>query len=137
MNTPSPRVRSAVPRRGGFWLLPCLLVAALADQPAPKSVTLFLGMDLAVQREARFHRVVDVNGSELKIKIGKKEFFVPTRRQLTGLKVDYGLKLTQTKVQLDGLQSGPSYTPLNDPVRKFNAASGAAGGAAAVRDLAF
>jgi len=125
------------PPRRALFFLPCLLVAAWADQPASKTVTLFMGMDLAVQREASFHRVVDVNGSELKIKIGKKEFFVPTRRQLTGLKVDYGLKLAQTKVQLDGLQSGPSYTPLNDPVRKFNAASGAAGGAAAVRDLAY
>jgi hypothetical protein len=113
------------------------MLAARADQPAPRTQTLFMGVDLAVQRETSFYRVVDVNGSELKIKIGKKEFFVPTQRRLTGLKVDYGLKLAQTKVQLDDLQSGPAYTPANDPVRKFNAASGAAGGAAAVRDLAY
>lgn len=117
--------------------LPPLLRAA-EEKPAPtKTHVLFMGADLAVQRDKRYHRVEDVDGSELKIRIGKREFFVPTRNRATGLKVEHGLKLAHTSVVLDGLQSGPSYTPLNDPVRKFNAASGAAGGAAAVRDLAY
>lgn len=121
-----------------FALPPLLQGADEEPKPAPaKTHVLFMGADLAVQRDKRYHRVEDVEGSEFKIRIGKKEFFVPTRNRATGLKVDHGLKLAHTSVVLDGLQSGPSYTPLNDPVRKFNAASGAAGGAAAVRDLAY
>jgi len=126
MNTPPHIVR-------GLLFLPCLLVAVWAEQPAPKTVTLFMGVDLAVQRDANFYRVVDVNGSELQIRIGRKEFFVPTRGRLTGLKVDYGLKLAQATVTLDGLESGPTYTPANDPRRKFEARAGAESGAQAAR----
>jgi hypothetical protein len=109
-----------------------------AENPRPaKSHVLFMGADLAVEREKKYYRVADVVGSELKIRIGQKEFFVPTRQRQTGLKVDYGLKLTDAMAQIDGLQSGPAYTPGNDPRLKFDRESGAAGGAAAVQDLAY
>lgn len=108
---------------------------AVSDSVRP--YVLFMGVDLAVQREKRFHRVEDVVGSELKIRIGQREFYVPTRNRATNLKVDNSLKLTHGSVRLDGLESGPAYTPANDPVRKMIAASGAAGGAAAVQDLAY
>lgn len=112
--------------------------AAAEKKPEPaKPYVLFMGADLAVQRDKKFHRVEDVVGSELKIKIGKKEFFVPTRNRNTGLKVSNSLKLTATAARLDGLEAGPSYTPANDPKHKFNRESGAAGGAAAVQDLAY
>lgn len=107
------------------------------NKTAPaKTHVLFMGADLDVQRDRKFYRVENVTGSEFRIKVGKREVFVPTRNRSTTLKVGHGLKLSAASVQLDGLQGGPSYTPANDPVRKFNAASGAAGGAAAVRDLA-
>jgi hypothetical protein len=112
--------------------------AAAEKKPEPaKPYVLFMGADLAVQRDKKFHRVEDVVGSELKIKIGRKEFFVPTRNRNTGLKVSHSLKLTGATAQLDGLEAGPSYTPANDPRHKFNRESGAAGGAAAVQDLAY
>ncbi|MDQ5979593.1 MAG: hypothetical protein QG602_2568 [Verrucomicrobiota bacterium] len=107
-------------------------------KPAPdRPFVLFMGTDLSVQRDKKFYRVEDVEGSEFRIKIGKKEFFVPTRNRRTDLKVSHSLKLADTSVKLDGLYAGPAYTPANDPVRKMIAASGAAGGAAAVRDLAY
>ncbi len=107
-------------------------------QPVPgKTYVLFLGTDLSVQRDKKYHRVESVEGSEFRIKIGKKEFFVPTRNRRTGLKVSHSLKLADTSVKIDGLFAGPAYTPANDPVRKMIAASGAAGGAAAVQDLAY
>lgn len=130
---------------GLIGLLPLPPLPA-ADEAAPapaapggagKPYVLFMGADLAVQRDKKFHRVEDVVGSELKIKVGKKEFFVPTRNRMTGLKVNHSLKLAGASVQLDSLQAGPAYTPANDPVRKMIAASGAAGGAAAVQDLAW
>src|SRR6187549_1961967 len=123
-------------------LAACRLSSSAADTaatpPAPANThVLFMGADLTVQREKKYYRVEDVVGSELKIKINKKEFFVPTRLRQTGLKVDYGLKLTSAAVQLDGLEAGPGYTPANDPRLKFDRESGAAGGAAAVQDLAY
>ncbi len=118
--------------------VPLVFAEAAAAKPGQeKSHVLFMGADLAVVRDTRLHRVEDVVGSELKIKIGKKEFFVPTRNRPTNLKVNHGLKLSPFSVQLDGLQSGPAYTPANDPKHKFNRESGAAGGAAAVQDLAY
>ncbi len=116
-----------------------LVFAADAAKPAEvaKPYVLFMGADLSVHRDKKFYRVEDVVGSELKIKIGKKEFFVPTRGRNTNLKVGHSLKLTGAVAKLDGLQAGPTYTPANDPVRKMIAASGAAGGAAAVQDLAY
>jgi hypothetical protein len=118
--------------------LPVSFAASPADQPAPaKTHVLFMGADLDVQREKKFYRVRDVVGSEFMIRIGQKEFFVPTRTHQTALKVGYGLKLTAAEVKLDGLEAGPGYTPANDPGLKFNRESGAAGGAAAVQDLAY
>jgi hypothetical protein len=117
---------------------PAIFWAAVAVKPEPpKTHVLFMGADLDVQREKKYYRVEDVMGSELKVHIGKREVFVPTRGRQTGLKVDHELKLSTTSVKLDNLQSGPAYTPANDPVRKMIAASGAAGGMAAVQDLAY
>jgi hypothetical protein len=105
-------------------------------EPA-KPYVLFMGTDLAVQRDQRFYRVEDVTGSEFKIHIGQREFFVPTRNRETKLRVDSSLKLSTGSVRLAELHGGPAYTPANDPRVKFQAASGAAGGAAAVRDLGY
>jgi hypothetical protein len=116
---------------------PLLAQAAGEKENPAKTHVLFMGADVAVERDKRFHRVEDVTGSELKIRIGKKEFFVPTRNRKTDLKINRGLKLSGVTVTLDDLQSGPGYTPANDPRRKFEAASGAAGGAAAVRDMEY
>lgn len=102
-----------------------------------KKYVLFMGSDLAVLRDKKTHRVLDVEGSEFKIKIGKKDFFVPTRNRRTNLKVSHSLKLAAVSVELDGLYAGPAYTPANDPNLKFIRESGAAGGAAAVQDLAY
>jgi hypothetical protein len=71
------------------------------------------------------------------VRINKKETFVPTRQRSTGLKVDNALKLSSQSVRVDELESGPAYTPANDPRLKFERASGAAGGAAAVQDLVY
>jgi len=109
-----------------------------SDQPAAaKTHVLFMGADLSVQRDKKYYRVENVVGSELMIRINRKEIFVPTRLRSTALKVDHDLKLAGTVVELAGLESGPGYTPGNDPRRKFDRESGAAGGAAAVQDLAY
>lgn len=123
-------------------LWPFSLSFAAEPKPAlpaspPKPYVLFMGSDLAVQREKNFYRVEDVSGSEFRIRIGQKDFFVPTRNRETKLRVDSSLKLSAGSVRLAELQAGPGYTPANDPRLKMQAASGAAGGAAAVRDLSY
>src|SRR5688572_30628316 len=91
-----------------------------ADQTKPSATyVLFMDADLAVSREKKFHRVEDVVGSEFKITIGKKEFFVRTRNRSTDLKVSHALKLSGASVTLVELESGPTYTTANDPARKF------------------
>jgi hypothetical protein len=108
-----------------------------AEAPAStKAHVLFMGADLEVQRDKKYYRVEDVVGSELKIRVGSKEVLVPTRGRTTGLKVGHALKLAAASVKLDDLRSGPAYTTANDPARKAIAASGSAGGAAALQDLA-
>ena len=132
------------PRFASLFLIaaacPLALAAGAAGDKKPEPATpyvLFMGADLAVQRDKKIHRVEDVVGSELKIKVGKKEVLVPTRNRNTALKVSNSLKLTAATARIDGLEAGPSYTPANDPKHKFNRESGAAGGAAAVQDLAY
>lgn len=125
-----------------FCLLGAVAVLPAGSQPGapsaplvPKTHVLFMGAELQVQREKKYHRVEDVVGSELKIRIGRREILMPTRHRSTNLRVGHALKLAGVTVTLDELQSGPGYTPANDPTRKAIAAAGAAGGAAAVQDL--
>lgn len=112
------------------------LFAAGAPPAAPKSHVLFMGVDLEVQRGKKFYRVEDVDGSEFVVEVGGKKTFVSTRLQANNLKLEHELKLSATRAQLDNLEGGPGYTPANDPKLKFDRASGAAGGAAAVADQA-
>lgn len=117
----------------GGWSWPA--TAAEPGSPPPaKSHVLFMGVDLEVQRGKKFYRVEDVDGSEFVVDVGGKKTFVPTRLQANNLKLDHELKLSATRAQLDDLEGGPGYTPANDPKLKFDRASGAAGGAAAVAD---
>jgi hypothetical protein len=111
-------------------------VRSAETSPSAKTHVLFMGADLEVQREKKFYRVEDVVGSDLKIRIGRKEVLVPTRNRSTSLKVGHALKLAGASVKLDDLQAGPAYTTASDPTRKAMAASGSAGGAAALQDLA-
>jgi len=110
--------------------------AAMPQSKPAGTHVLFMGADLAVSREKKYYRVQDVVGSEFKIEIGRKEFFVPTRSRSTDLKVTRSLKLAAASARIEDLHSGPAYTTANDPVRKAIAASGSAGGAAATLDLA-
>lgn len=117
-------------RPGVFGLAAACLLAgpAITAEPKPdaaRSHVIFMGVDLAVQRDDQAYRVEDVVGSEFKIRINRKEFFVPTRNRTTRLKVTNSLKLAAESVRLDDLHGEEGYTPANDPRRKFNARVGA------------
>lgn len=123
----------------------CLAGVCLATMPVRAAESgsgssgthvLFMGADLAVQQGKKFYRVEDVDGSEFVITVGEKSRFVRTRLQSNHLKINPALKISPVSVRLDELQGGPGYTPANDPRHKFNARSGAQGGAQAARDWA-
>jgi hypothetical protein len=120
------------------WLIPSLLaMAGDAKPPNPRPYVLFMGTDLAVEREKKLYRVEDVSGSEFKIHVGQQEVLIPTlNRQLT-LQVSNSLKLSGAAVYLDKLHSGPAYTPENDPNRKITEAAVQAAGAEALQTQAY
>lgn len=122
---------------GCLWLAAFTLLSAAETSPPAgpaKTHVIFMGADLDVQREKKFYRVEDVVGSEFKIRIGQKEFYVPTRNRTTSLKVNNSLKLASASVQLDDLRGEETYTPANDPRLKFNARAGAGSALQAAND---
>ena len=125
------------PSRFAAALLCALLVspwAGLAQAPAAKPYVLFMGTDLSIQQGKKFYPVDDVDGSEFVIHLKGEKKFIRTRFAANNVKVDHELKLAPLSVTLDDLQGGPGYTPGADPRHKFNARSGAQGGAQAARD---
>ena len=116
-------------------------MGADAPQPAPTpgpdmTHVLFMGTNLSVQQGKIFYRVEDVDGSEFVIRIKGERKFVRTRMASNNVKVDHELKLAPLSVKLDEMQGGPGYTPGADPRHKFNARTGAQGGAQAAHDWA-
>lgn len=102
---------------------------------APTHV-LFMGADLSVQQGKKFHRVEDVDGSEFVIQIKGERKFIRTRLAANNVKIDHELKLAPLSVKLEDMQGGAGYTPGADPRHKFNARSGAQGGAQAAYNWA-
>lgn len=121
------------------WL-PLLLGAPLVfAAPIPRgdtTHTLFMGAEIAVERDKKFHRVVDVAGSNFMIRVGQQEVLVPTRQSANQLRIDHALKLGGQGVTLGKMVAERVYTSARDPRKQFAADSGAAGGAAAAADLA-
>ncbi|MFA5056884.1 MAG: hypothetical protein WC485_02120 [Opitutaceae bacterium] len=115
--------------------LPLLFAIALLVKPGsaappageakaePKTYTLFMGADFAVQQNKDFYRVLDVDGGSFVIKVNGEQVFVPMDKQAVSLKIDQSLKLTEASVAVTNLKSDRVYTPGNDPRRKWAAAS--------------
>jgi hypothetical protein len=129
-----PRLGLALLLSGGTAVLVAAATAS-SISPAEKTHVLYMGLDLSVMQEKKFHRVENVEGSEFVIRVAGENRFVRTRLQRNELKLDPELKLSPLSVRLDDLQGGPGYTPANDPNLKFDARSGAAGGAQAANDI--
>jgi hypothetical protein len=134
----------AVARRG---LAALLLVGAAeacgaagvepaAGPPADKTHVLFMGANLSVQQGKRYYDVEDVDGSEFIIRQKGEKTFVRTRMARNNVKVQRTLKLAPLSVKLDAMQGAAGYTPAADPRHKYNARSGAQGGAQAAHDWA-
>jgi hypothetical protein len=104
-------------------LLAGLLAGAFAAAPGgageAKPYTLFLGTDLSVERDNRFHRVRDVKGGSFVIEVDKTVVRVPMQGGGVNLKFEQSLKLTEASASIANLKFDRAYTPANDPGRKF------------------
>jgi hypothetical protein len=107
-----------------------------ANPPAPKTHVLFMGAEIAVEKDKTFHAVEDVTSTALVIRPGGKAVNVPLA-QTVNLQIAESLKLAATTVTVDHLTTERAYTAGADPFQKFEAmASMAAAGQAADADIA-
>ncbi|AOS43854.1 hypothetical protein Verru16b_00912 [Lacunisphaera limnophila] len=109
-------------------------VEPAAAPPADKSHVLYMGANLSVQQGKRYYDVEDVDGSEFIIRQKGEKTFVRTRMARNNVKVQRALKLAPLSVKLDAMQGAAGYTPAADPRHKYNARSGAQGGAEMARN---
>lgn len=104
--------------------------------PAPKTHTLYMGADIAVERGGELYRVQDVQGDSFVIVVKGERVLVPMRANPVTLKINESLKVTRKSATIEKLRGERAYTPGADPHRKFAREVGIAAGAAADVDLA-
>ena len=124
-------------------ICPCLQAEqpASADSPvvsgdASSPHTLFMGVELAVERDAILLPVRDVQGSSIIAKRKGKEVRIPTTGKSLNLKVTRSLKVAAQSATIEKLTVERAYTEARDPLKKFAAQAGAQAGADAVASLA-
>ena len=131
-------------RIGASLAMLCLGTAFAADPPpapatataaAPKTHVLFMGADIAVENEKKFHPVEDVTASAILFKRGDGTAKV----SLTGgvnLLIKESLKISESSVDVEGLNAERAYTFGADPFRQLVNAAGMSTGANFEADLA-
>lgn len=81
----------------------------------PKPYTLFMGADIAIERDKALFPLVDVKGESFVIAVnGKQQMVRPTHGGLS-LKLTNALKLTTISATVTDLSAEPAYTPGIDP----------------------
>ena len=109
-----------------------------ADSAAPsppKTHVLFVGADLAVEREKKFFAVDDVTATSLVIKSEGKPVEISLLKTPT-LRVTESLKIAATSAAVGNFKSERAYSPAADPYAKFAAAAGVVATKGEVQDLA-
>ena len=102
-----------------------------AAEPSAKAQThtLFMGLDLSIEHQKKFHRVKDVAGDSFVITSDAAPVFLPVNRASHNLKVSNALKLTSVSGVITHLKSERSYSAGNDPqmirMKEMNRAIGA------------
>lgn len=109
------------------------MVSVCGAEPQKAAYTLFMGADIAIEKDRVFHRVEGVKGSFFRIRVSGKEELIPTWLGTARMRIDNAMKLAGTPVEVENIKTERDYTPANDPRRKFdkNASSMAGGSAAA------
>ena len=127
---------SSVPRAGLLVALsfisfpPAAGAAAASSQPPtadasgpggapPKTHVLFIGADIAVEKDKVFHPVEDVTGNALVIKPGGQPVNVPLGPS-TRLQINESLKIAATSVAISDLKTERAYTSGADPFQQLS-----------------
>lgn len=97
---------------------------------------LFMGTDVGVWHQRSFRRVLTVEGSSFVLDVDGRRVRVPIEDRSLRFKLEPSLKLADASASVAKLKGERAYAPGSDPRRKYDSASGAAAGAAAVADLA-
>jgi hypothetical protein len=123
MNLPHSLLPNTAPR--GFLILAAALVSlnstslmglrASETTAEEKTHTLFMGLDLSLEHEKKFHRVRDVSGDSFVITANAAPVFLPVNRASRNLRVNNALKLTSVSAAISNLTSNRAYTPQADP----------------------
>jgi hypothetical protein len=102
---------------------------------ARQTHVLFMGADIALEKDRKFHRVEDVTATSLVIKPGGKVVNVP-QAQSVNLNISESLKLAETSAGVVDLKADRAYTPWADPFRQVVQSAALASGQSAMADLA-
>lgn len=124
-------------------LAPLLADAVFAAEPmdasapaeAPKIHVLFMGADLAMEKNRAFHPVEDVTTNDVVIRPDGKEVRLPLAHS-TGIRVTDALKLASRSVTLENFVAESAFAAGSDPFDQLASSAGMAAGESAVRDLA-
>ncbi len=93
--------------------------AAGAASPEPKTHSLFVGADLAVEQRQVFWPVVDVSGTTFVVNAKDRLVKVDVSHGQVNIKVNQELKLADNLVDVQNLSKERAYTPGSDPERKY------------------
>jgi hypothetical protein len=97
----------------------CCSMVFAAESPSgvaePKTHTLFMGTDFSIEQNKELYRVRDIVGGSFVINVNGKEVMVPMDRGLSKMKVEPGLKLTESSATVANLKGERAYTTANDP----------------------
>jgi hypothetical protein len=99
----------------GLHAAPPTKAPNVAPAAGEKTHSLFMGIDVSVERDKTFYHVRDVSGSSWVINVHGRPEFVPTDRSSLNLKVDQSLKLTDASALLADLKAERAYMPGSDP----------------------
>lgn len=123
------------PARLGAPLALLAAGTAPAADVAPPTHVLFMGAELAMEKDKVFHAVTDVTESALVIKPGDKTVELPLARS-RGIRVTETLRLADRSVTLGDFEATRAYAQGSDPFDEVARSAALAAGETAVRDLA-
>ena len=97
------------------YAAPSAPAASVPTETAEKSHTLFMGVDISVEKDKKFHRVRDVSGSSWIINLNGRPEIIPTERKALSVRIEQSVKLTESTATFGNIVAERAYTSGNDP----------------------
>jgi hypothetical protein len=112
LNSPTPEPFKSDLSRTAVTRMPAFNVD---EAHSPKTHTLFMGADIAINLDRDTYRVQDVMGSSWVVQIGGRDRVISAKEAPLNLKITPNLKLTETSVTITGFVRVQAYSYGNDP----------------------